>query len=170
MRMLMGVGMLMATGVAAVAQTPPPARTFAELAARITVGERLEVVDLGDQRIAGRLADVTATTLTLRVGRRPRAFTEAAVARVERRRPDRIRNGVLIGLGVGAVVGTRIGPADSQLCRGSGLECGQGALIGTIAGGFWGALLGWAVDAARQPREIVFAREPVVTPVRPGRR
>lgn len=101
---------------------------------------------------------MTATAVTLRVGRRPRDFPVNEVVRVERRRPDSRRNGVLIGLGTGAAVGALIGPADSQTCPASGVECGQGALLGTIAGALWGAAVGWVVDTARTAREVVYLR------------
>jgi len=153
-----GVVMLLMGGAVALAQGPVPATTFAELQQRVTAGDRLEVVDARSVRTAGTLVGVTASALTLRVGRRSRDFSANDVVRVDRRRPDPKRNGVLIGLGTGAAVGALIGPADSQTCPTSGVECGQGALLGAIAGALWGAAVGWMVDTARTAREVVYLR------------
>lgn len=150
--------LLLIGGAVVAAQGGAPATTIAELAQRVTTGERLEIVDARSGRTAGALVRVTASAVTLRVGRRSRDFAANDILRVERRRPDSKRNGALIGLGTGAAVGMLIGPTDSQTCPASGVECGQGALLGAIAGAFWGAAVGWAVDTARVTREVIYLR------------
>jgi uncharacterized protein YcfJ len=159
MRILgMGAVMLLMSGEVALAQGGAPATSLVELARRVSVGERLEIVDERRGRTAGTLVSVSEAAVTLRVGGRSRHFPSTDVVRVERRRPDSKRNGALIGLGTGAVVGTLVGPADSQTCPASGVECGQGALLGAIAGALWGAAAGWVVDTARVTRELIYLR------------
>jgi hypothetical protein len=50
-----GAVLLLLGGAVAQAQGGPPATTFAELAQRVTTGERLEVVDARSARTAGTL-------------------------------------------------------------------------------------------------------------------
>jgi len=85
-----------------------------------------------------------------------RASDSAPVRRIERRRRDSVWNGVLIGAGAGALAGFGLGRSlDSPSCPRSGSECGQGAMVGTIGGAFWGAIGGWITDALIRKRETV---------------
>jgi hypothetical protein len=71
-----------------------------------------------------------------------------------RRHRDSVWNGVLIGAGVGALAGFGLGRSiDSPACPRSGIECGQGAIVGTVGGAFWGAIGGWIADALIHDRE-----------------
>jgi hypothetical protein len=80
-----------------------------------------------------------------------------SVKRIERRRRDSVRNGVLIGAGAGALAGFGFGKSlDSPTCPRSGSECGQGAMIGTVGGAFWGAIGGWITDALIRKRETIY--------------
>ena len=58
------------------------------------------------RRIRGRIGDVTSTALTLTDGEDVQEYREAEIATIERRDP--IRNGLLIGLGVGALASLSI--------------------------------------------------------------
>jgi hypothetical protein len=79
------------------------------------------------------------------------------VKRIERRVRDSVLNGVLIGAGVGALAGFGFGRSlDSPTCPRSGSECGQGAMIGTAGGAFWGAIGGWITDALIRKRETIY--------------
>ena len=85
-----------------------------------------------------------------------RDFAENAVRRIDHRRRDSVRNGLLIGLGTGAALGFLVGrAADSSPCS-PGIECGQGALLGTIGGTFWGGVAGWITDALTRDREVIY--------------
>jgi ElaB/YqjD/DUF883 family membrane-anchored ribosome-binding protein len=69
---------------------------------------------------------------------------------------DSVWNGVLIGAGVGALAGFGLGRSfDSPACPRSGIECGQGAFVGTVGGAFWGAISGWIADALIHDREAI---------------
>jgi|SoiMethySBSTD1v2_1073268.scaffolds.fasta_scaffold41756_1 hypothetical protein len=84
-------------------------------------------------------------------------FTATASAtRTGRPRRDSVWNGVLIGAGVGALAGFGLGRSlDSPACPRSGIECGQGAIVGTVGGAFWGAIGGWITDALIHDRETI---------------
>ena len=85
-----------------------------------------------------------------------RASDSTPVRRIERRRRDSVWNGVLIGAGAGALAGFGLGRSlDSSACPRSS-ECGQGAMVGTVGGAFWGAIGGWITDALIRKRETVY--------------
>ena len=83
----------------------------------------------------------------------------AATASAKRTGPphrDSVWNGVLIGAGVGALAGFGLGRSlDSPACPRPGIECGQGAIVGTVGGAFWGAIGGWITDALIHDRETI---------------
>lgn len=65
--------------------------------------------------------------------------------------------GLVNGLGSGAVLGFLAGrAADSPTCPRSGIECGQGALIGTVGAAIWGGVGGWLIDALARNREVIY--------------
>ena len=85
-----------------------------------------------------------------------RASDPTQVRRIERRRRDSVWNGVLIGAGAGALAGYGLGKSlDSPSCPRSS-ECGQGAIVGTVGGAFWGAVGGWITDALIRKREVIY--------------
>jgi hypothetical protein len=79
-----------------------------------------------------------------------------SVKRIERVRRDSVWNGVLIGAGAGALAGFGLGRSlDSPACPRTGIECGQGAMVGAVGGAFWGAIGGWITDALIRKRETM---------------
>jgi hypothetical protein len=137
---------------------PGPARSFAELEPRVNAGETVDVVDTSGVRTRGTVVAIEGVSLTVLSGGNRRTFAESAVSRVERRRRDSRRNGLLIGLGSGALVGFLAGRgADSPTCPRTGLECGQGVLLGTVGGATWGAVGGWVTDTLVRKREVLYA-------------
>jgi hypothetical protein len=63
-----------------------------------------------------------------------------------------------MGAGAGAVLGYGVGRrTDSPTCPRSGIECGQGATLGTVTGALWGAAGGWLADVLIRKRELLFA-------------
>jgi hypothetical protein len=134
-----------------------PLSTFNELASRIGTGDTVYVVDATEGETRGRVATLSDAALTLTVDGARREFAADAIRRIDRRRRDSVRNGVLLGAGAGAALGFAAGrSADSPACPRSGIECGQGALIGTVGGAFWGAVGGWIADALIRKREVVY--------------
>lgn len=136
-----------------------PTQSFEQLRNAVAVGETLYIVDTAGTETKGRVVNVLDVALTLSVDGARRQFTAESVGRVDRRRPDPVRNGVLIGLGAGALAGFGIGrAADSPTCPRAGIECGQGAAIGIVSGALWGAVGGWITDALIRQRETLYIR------------
>lgn len=135
-----------------------PAHSFDELTPRIQLGDTVYLVEGSGRETKGRIATLSDIALTMSVDGTRREFIAGDVQRIERRTRDSVRNGLLIGAAAGALVGFRVGKAaDSPACPRSGIECGQGAAIGTVGGAFWGAVGGWIADALIRKREIIYA-------------
>lgn len=121
------------------------ASAFDALAARIRVGQRIWVTDVTGREVGGRLERLSSDGLVLRSDVLEE-FAAPDVRRVRARAPDSLKNGTLIGLGVGAGLGTAwcIGAvADDSGDVDARVECAEGALV--FPG--LGALIGLAVDA-----------------------
>jgi hypothetical protein len=141
--------------VAAFAQEP--AHSLQELAGRIKLEEIVYVIDGSGFQTRGKVDVLSDVSLGLMVDGIRRDFTEGTFTRIDRRRRDSVRNGLLIGLGSGAVLGSFAGRAtDSPTCPASGIECGQGALLGTVGGAILGAVGGWLIDALTLNREAIY--------------
>jgi hypothetical protein len=136
---------------------PQPSSTFGDLALRLKVGETISVVDASGREVTGRVATLSDIAVALIVDGIRQEFASDRIERVYRRRRDPVKNGVLIGAATGAAVGFSAGrSADSPACPRSGIECGQGAMIGIVGGALWGAVGGWIVDLLIRKREIVY--------------
>jgi hypothetical protein len=136
------------------------ARSFQELQTYVRTRDTVYVTDKSGQETKGRIDVLSAASLRLILNGDRREFLEGAVTRVERLGRDPVRNGLLIGVGTGAVLGFLVGrTTDSPSCRlepRPPLDCGQGALLGTIGGAFWGGVGGWITDALIRKREVVY--------------
>ena len=145
--------------VAASAQ--PAARSLGELQTRVKIGEIVFVVDDSGLETRGKVETVSDVSIGLTVDGIRRGFDESSITRIDRRRPDSVRNGLAIGLGSGALVGFLAGrAADSPTCPRSGIECGQGALLGTVGGAVLSAVGGWLIDALTRNREVIYLALP----------
>ena len=133
------------------------ARSFKELQARVKIGDIVFVVDESGVETRGKVETVSDVSMELTVDGIRRGFDESSIARIERRRRDSVRNGLAIGLGSGALLGFLAGKAaDSPTCPRSGIECGQGALLGAVGGAILGAVGGWLIDALTRNREVIY--------------
>jgi hypothetical protein len=140
---VLAVAGLAATSAAAFAQEA--ASSFDALAGRIRVGQQIWVTDATGRDVGGRLERLSSDGLLLRAAGLVE-FAAPDVRRVRARAPDSLKNGTLIGLGVGAGLGTAwcIGAvADNSGELDAGVECAEGFLV--FPG--LGALIGLAVDA-----------------------
>jgi hypothetical protein len=129
----------------AAASAQEVASSFDALASRIRVGQRIWVTDATGREVDGRLERLSIDGLVLRVDGLE-TFAAPDVRRVRARAPDSLKNGTLIGLGIGAGLGTAwcIGAiADDSGDIDAGVECAEGY---TVFPGL-GALIGLAVDA-----------------------
>ena len=147
---------LLACGGAACAARPP-ARTFADLDARVRPGRTLFVIDDSGTETRGRLAVLSADALTLDTVGSPRTFPAARVRQVQRY-GESLWNGLLIGSAVG-LPGTlladppyracRSDPA--RLCADTAAAAGQRALgLAMMAG------IGAGIDALMRSRNQVY--------------
>ena len=156
---VVGVGWLLTLCLPIEALAQRPAQSFVELQVRVRIGDTVYVIDNSDLETRGQIGTLSDTSLTLTVDGTRRDFVENAVKRIDRRRRDSVRNGLLIGAGTGAVLGFLVGrTADSPSCPRSGIECGQGAVLGTVGGAFWGGVAGWVTDVLIRKREVIYMR------------
>jgi hypothetical protein len=141
------------------ASAQPPARSFQELPGRVQIGDLVFVIDESGVETKGKVGMISSGAIALTLDGIRRDFVDGTVRRIEKGRQDSVRNGLLIGIGGGALVGFLAGrTADSRACPRAGIECGQGAVLGTIGGAFWGGVGGWLLDAMHRGREVVYLR------------
>jgi hypothetical protein len=141
---LLLVAGFLATAGAVSAQEP--AASFDSLAARIQVGQLIWVTDTMGHEVRGRLERLSSDGLVLRTNGLD-MFAAPDVRRVRARDRDSLRNGTLVGLVIGAGMGTAwcIGAiADDSGDIDAGVECAEGF---TVFPGL-GALIGLTIDAA----------------------
>ena len=157
----LGAGVLLVVGLPVAASAQPAAGSFHELQHRVKIGDIVYVIDASGLETRGTLTTLSSTSLGLAVDGSRRDFAAGAIARVDGRQRDSVRNGVLIGIGGGALLGFFVGrAADSPNCPPSGGECGQGALVGTLGGALWGGLGGWLLDALIPTRDVIYRAPP----------
>jgi hypothetical protein len=124
------------------------ATSFDQLSVLVEPGDKVTVTGASGGPIAGTIASLSASGLTLRVGRELRTFQEGDVDTVRHRRQDSLSNGALWGLGVGAGAGY--------------LTCGTchvlpGLMMAGVYGGI-GAGIGVGIDALIKGNVVVFRR------------
>jgi hypothetical protein len=130
---------------AAAASAQDTAASFDALAGRIQVGQQIWVTDTTGREVRGRLARISSDGLVLKTDRLE-TFVASDVRRVRARGRDSLKNGTLIGLGIGGGMGTAwcIGAiADDSGDIDARVECAEGFIV--FPG--LGALIGLAVDA-----------------------
>lgn len=135
------------------------ARSLHDLRSRVSADDVVSVVDIAGHRTRGRISAFSDAALMLAIDGSTRRFSVDQIARIERRRRDPVANGVLMGAATGAVLGYGVGRrVDSPACPRPGIECGQGATLGTVTGALWGAAGGWLADTLIRKRELLFVR------------
>ena len=142
-KLVLLVAGVLATAAAASAQEP--AASFEALAGRVQIGQLIWVTDPTGREVRGRLERLSSDGLVLQESNHL-TLAAADVRRVRTRDRDSLKNGALIGLGIGGAVGTAwcIGAvADDSGDVDARVECAEGF---TVLPGL-GALIGLAVDA-----------------------
>ena len=79
------------------------AASFDELPLVLRPGDRVTVTDDSGRNITGQIIDLSPSTLSLAARGARLDLSAADVSFIRQRRPDPLRNGALIGLGVGAI-------------------------------------------------------------------
>ena len=138
----------------AAAQT---AGSFEELALLVESGDRITVTNSAGSEQTGRIVDLSPSTLELLVDGARRDFREAQVHTIRQWRHDSLRNGMLLGLFIGAVVGGRAdNPSAPGLIPGLYAAAGMG--------------IGAGIDALIPSRQVIYqstgaSRRVTVAPV-----
>jgi hypothetical protein len=148
---------ILATAATGSAQEPAAA-PFDTLVERIRIGQSIWVTDQAGREVRGTLERLTNNGLVLKADGLE-AFAAPDIRRVRARQSDSVKNGALIGLGIGGTLGTAwcIGAAaDDSGDIDARVECAEG-LIGFPG---LGALIGMAVDAAIPGRVHVVYEAP----------
>jgi hypothetical protein len=142
--------------IAAPAQGQELAGTFDQLRVLIRAGDTLTITDASGQRVRGKLADLSATTLVLDTPGLRRTLQVTEVDIIQKRGADSLKNGALIGLGIGAGL--------SALAIGAATREGGYAAAGALFYGGIGAGIGAGVDALIEGQRVIYARSTSSTP------
>ena len=150
-RLLHFVLALLCLSASAMAQEP--VRDFTQLNTRLKPGDTVWVTDAAGREVKGRIVDLAPGGVTVKSDV-SRTYGPADVNLIHERRPDSLKNGALIGLGIGG--GLVLG-----LCLAGEASEGDGwcALAAGIYGGA-GAAIGVGIDALIPGKKIVAYRAP----------
>jgi hypothetical protein len=146
--------------VAVLIPVPPAAaqgvaRTFDQLAVLVQAGDEVRVTDAAGIEARGSLSRLSADSVEILTAQGPRTWGATDVQRVRHRYSDPVRNGVLIGAGVGAGFAAIAYALTCPECDAE--DAGWIALgIGIYAGG--GAGLGALVDVLHKGTRTVYER------------
>jgi hypothetical protein len=140
------------------AQTAEPRHDFSSLAATQT---SVDVIADSGRQTRGRLLRFDAESLTLESDRREITFDRQHVAQVYQR-GDSLKNGMLIGLGIGAGMGVVTGTTSD--CGGffepaRPCTAGENAQRALVLGGVFGAIgmgIGAGIDALFTGRRLLY--------------
>ena len=142
-RTLFFLAAIQLTAAIAAAQAPP-ATSFDALGKRLQIGDRVWVTDVSGREIRGTLEKLSSDGLVL-VGPGPVRLTAGDIARISAHEHDSIKNGALIGLGIGAGLASAwcIGAiADDSGDIDAKVECGEGFTVFPALS----ALIGMGID------------------------
>jgi hypothetical protein len=149
--------LLLWSGIGARAQAP--VSDFSQLPARVRVGDSIALTDSAGREHKGVLFDLSANALVLETGGKRVDFGADSLRTIRWRRPDTMRNGALIGFGVGAGLGAL---GMMSLC-GEGGGCVPGVALGALLYGGLGAAIGVGFDAL-VPGKMILVYQPAGTP------
>lgn len=131
------------------------ARSFDELRGRLQIGDSVQVIDSGGKKLEGRIAGISALSLTLDAEKTHLELRENSVQAIRKRRHDPWWNGALIGGGIGAAAGW---VAARGSCGSSDPECAAIARAAFVLPGLGiGAVAGALIDSSVRKYDTVFA-------------
>jgi hypothetical protein len=125
-------------------------------ASQLRNGERIEITDVTGKKLSAKFEGISESVLTARSGDSTLRFTKEDIAQIQRRKPERWWDGMLIGMGVGAASGAA---AVAGICKRDS-ECSFYAgvvVIPIMAGG--GAGVGAIIDSLFHKNETVYSRD-----------
>lgn len=160
--LLQGVGMRHVARIAALivlaaatAEAQELAGTFDQLRVLVKPGDTLTVVNDSGQRVEGKVSSVSASALSLTVSGTPRQFLSTEVNTIERRGPDSLKNGALIGLAIGGGIG---GAGMIALAATAEDNVAGFMAVGVLMYAGIGAGIGTGFDALIEGRRVIYAR------------
>jgi hypothetical protein len=137
------------------------ARTFDQLSVLVPAGDQVRVIDAAGAEARGSLSRLSADSLEILTAQGPRTWGPADVQRVRHRYSDPVKNGVLIGAGVGAGFAAIAYAAACDDCESE--DAGWIALgIGIYSG--VGAGIGALVDVVHKATRTVYERPAAAGP------
>ena len=142
----------------ALAAAQEPVKSFDQLNTRLKPGDTVWITDARGREIEGRIESLAPDAITLDAGG-ARIFAAADVGLIRDGRRDSLKNGTLIGLGIGgglAAAWCVAAAATDDPAISPGVECFEGAVV---FGGL-GTLFGLAIDAANPGKGRVAYRAP----------
>ena len=153
-RVAAGLVVVLMTSAAAEAEQGHVAESFDQLRVVANRDARIWVTLTTGQEIEGRIADLSASSLTLE--RVLRAILENEVAAIRQRRDDSVKNGAWWGLGAGVGVGLIAAGI------GAGADAGylgdSNAIAPVLIAAPLCSLLGAAVDAMIHGKQVIYTR------------
>ena len=152
------VAIVIAIVAPAIAAAQEPVRSFDQLNTRLKPGDTVWVTDARGREIEGRIESLGPDAIKLDAGG-ARIFPAADVGLIRDGRRDSLKNGTLIGLGIGgglAAAWCVAAAATDDPAISPGVECVEGAVV---FGGL-GTLFGLAIDAANPGKGRIAYRAP----------
>jgi hypothetical protein len=146
------VSLMLVTVSTASAQTVV-ATSFDQMRLIARLGDDITITDAAGQKLSGRLADLSTSSLEILTGGQRRTLSEADVIVIRRHDHAKLSTGAKIGLGVGAALGTFVGLAATSGCRGCDLS--YIPTFAAVYGGF-GAGIGVGIAALTPTRTIIY--------------
>ena len=137
----------------------PITQSFDRLPMALRLGDTVTVTDAAGHAITGRVADISAATLSLMVKSARRDLSEADVVRIESDGHRHPGTGAAIGLGIGAALGALV------VSHAGG---GDYAFAGALVYGGIGAALGSGFGALAVTYDVIYAA-PAHAPSRAAR-
>lgn len=142
---LVAVFVAAAAGAPALVAAQEPVTSFAQLDTRLKPGDTVWITDAEGREIEGRIQALAPDRITLEGGD-AKVFAARDVRIIRDREHDSLKNGTLIGLGVGGGLALTwcVAALASDPSISPGVECFEGAVV---FGGI-GTLFGLFIDAA----------------------
>ncbi len=152
------------------ARAQAPSASFGDLKNLLRPGDKVFVREIEGNQIAGRVTDLSATTLGLESGGRYVDLPAARVGTIVRQRPDSLKNGLFIGLGVGLgtagilMAAGSAGPEQCPVMYKAACTPAEWSASGVLAAlGFFGgvgAAAGIGIDALIPGRKVLVYAAP----------
>lgn len=138
------------------AEAQEAATSLEQLQRLLREGDSVTVTDTSGREITGRIADLSASSLTLLAGTRRHDFADAGIRMIRQRRNDSLVNGTVVGAVAGAAVGLVWMAAIT--CDGCSWDPSwfPAAMVGLTTG--IGAGVGVGIDALIHGRQVIYSR------------